>query len=58
MYIHRALLLAIGIFLVFLPSIAEWLTASDTAWYRPFQLWFVLIIAAYWNQRSGFSDEL
>ena len=58
MYINRILLLTFGVLLVFMPSIADWLTNSDTAWYRPYQLWFLMIIAAYWNQRSRYPDEL
>ena len=58
MYIHRTLLLAVGVLLVFLPSIMEWLSSADTAWYRPYQLWLLLIIAAFWNQRSRYPDEL
>ena len=58
MYINRALLLAVGVIMVFMPSIAQWLAGSDTAWYRPYQLWLLLVIAAYWNQRSRYPDEL
>lgn len=58
MYINRALLLAIGVILVFMPSLADWLTGSATAWHRPYQLWLLVVLAAYWNQRSGSRDEL
>jgi uncharacterized membrane protein len=58
MYINRILLLAFGVLLVFMPSIGDWLTSSDTAWYRPYQLWLLIIVAAYWNQRSRYPDEL
>lgn len=58
MYIHRALLLAACIVMVFMPSIAQWLAGSDTVWYRPYLLWLLLVIAVYWNQRSRYPDEL
>lgn len=58
MYIHRALLLAACIIMVFLPSIGEWLAGSATAWHRPYLLWLFLVIAVYWNQRSRYPDEL
>jgi uncharacterized membrane protein len=58
MYINRALIAAFGIFLVFLPTIENWLFSSDAPWLRPYALWFIIVIAAYWNQRSRFPDEL
>ena len=58
MYINRALLLIVGIIMVFLPSLAAWVTDSSTAWYRPHLLWLLVVIAAYWNQRVRFPDEL
>ena len=58
MYINRALLLVVGVVLIFFPAIEEWLFSSHTAWYRPYQLWLLVIAAAYWNQRSRYTDEL
>ena len=58
MYINRALLLAVGVFLVFLPAVEQWIFHSATAWYRPYEFWMLVIVAAYWNQRSRFPDEL
>lgn len=58
MYINRALLLVLGVVLIFFPAIEEWLFSPQTAWYRPYQLWLLVIIAAYWNQRSRYTDEL
>lgn len=58
MYINRALLLVIGIVLIFLPAIESWMISSETYWYRPFQLWLLAIVAAWWNQRSRYTDEL
>jgi hypothetical protein len=58
MYINRALLLILGIAFTFFPAIEDWISSAGTAWYRPYQLWLIIIIAAYWNQRSGHTDEL
>ena len=58
MYINRALLLVVVVLLVFAPAIEEWVFRSGAAWYRPYNLWLVFIVAAYWNQRSRYPDEL
>lgn len=58
MYINRALLLVIAVILVFLPAIEEWMLNSQTAWYRPYQLWLLAIVAAYWNQRKRYPNDL
>ena len=58
MYINRALLLAVGVFIIFSPAVESWLFHSGEVWYRPYQLWFLIIVAAYWNQRSRYPDEL
>lgn len=58
MYINRALLLALGAALIFLPSLGEWVFNPGGAWYRPYSLWLIIIVATYWNQRSRYTDEL
>ncbi len=58
MYINRALLLVLGGLLIFLPALEEWSFHSPAAWYRPFQLWLLIVLAAWWNQRSRYPDEL
>ena len=58
MYINRALLLVVGVVLIFFPAIEAWVINSGSAWYRPYQLWLLVIIAAYWNQRNRYPDEL
>jgi uncharacterized membrane protein len=58
MYINRALLLMLGIAFIFFPSIEEWLFTGDVAWYRPYLIWLLVVIAAYWNQHSRYPDEL
>ena len=58
MYINRALLMMLGIAFIFIPTIEEWVASGGSAWYRPYQVWTLIIIAAYWNQRSRYPDEL
>ena len=58
MYINRALLLVAGMVLLFYPAIEDWVIGSEPEWYRPYQLWFLVVLAAYWNQRTRRSDEL
>ena len=57
-YINRLLLLVTGIVLIFFPAIESWMIDSATAWYRPYQIWLLIVIAAYWNQRTRYPDEL
>ena len=58
MYINRALLLVVGVVLIFFPAIEGWIVSSESAWYRPYLLWLMVIVAAYWNQRTRYPDEL
>lgn len=58
MYINRALLLMIGVAFIFYPAIEDWLFDGGSNWHRPYQLWLLVIIATYWNQRTRDTDEL
>ena len=58
MYINRALLLIMGIAFIFFPTIENWINSSGAAWYLPYQLWLLVIVATYLNQRSRRTDEL
>ncbi len=58
MYINRLLLLVAGAFLIFFPAIESWIINSESAWYRPYQFWLLIVVAAYWNQRSRYPDDL
>ena len=58
MYINRALLMAVGAVLIFFPAIEGWVSSSETAWYRPYLLWLLVVMAAYWNQRTRYPDDL
>lgn len=58
MYINRTLLFAFAVLLIFYPAIQDWLFTAQPAWYRPYQLWLLLVIATFWNQRTRKHDEL
>ena len=58
MYINRALLLLLGLALIFLPAIERWLWQAPTEWYRPYLLWLAALVAGWWTQRSRYPDEL
>jgi uncharacterized membrane protein len=58
MYINRLLLLFAGVVLIFFPAIETWMLNSETAWYRPYLLWLLVVVGAHWNQRSRYPDEL
>lgn len=58
MYINRALLLILGVIFIFMPSLADWVGGDGSTWYRPYQLWLLIVLAIYWNQRSRYPDEL
>lgn len=64
MRISPALLLLLMVVLVFAPSIQDWAVQGGTAWYRPYQLWLVMIIFVWWTifrgqrrRRKARSDE-
>ena len=58
MYINRALLLVIGIVIIFYPAIEGWMISSHITWYRPYLPWLLAIVAAYWNQRTRRWNDL
>lgn len=57
MQINPSLLLLMLVILVFSPSIQEWATHGGTAWYRPYELWLVVIAFIFWNQRHKQNKE-
>jgi len=58
MYINRALLLLLGLALIFLPAVERWMWQSESEWYRPYLMWLAAVVAGWWNQRSRYPDEL
>lgn len=58
MYLNRALLLIVALAIIFLPALEDWMWQDVTGWYRPFLLWLGAVVAAWYNQRSRYPDEL
>ena len=57
-YIPRPILiLLVIIYLLFLLSV-DWINQPGSAWYRPFFVGFLVIVAASWAHRERDSDEL
>ncbi len=50
MYIPRGLLLVFLVIFIFTPSIQDWITNNQTAWYRPYIAWILVIYLGYTGQ--------
>ncbi|TXH96966.1 MAG: hypothetical protein E6Q72_02990 [Pseudomonas sp.] len=58
MYIYRlVLILVVGIYL-FSPAIMDWWITPQSAWYRPYLLWLILIVVTLILQSQRDADEL
>ena len=44
---QKPLLILALLFYIIAPSLFEWMSSTDGAWYRPFIIWLVIIIIAY-----------
>ena len=51
MFINPTLLLLLALTFIFAPSLQEWVLTGGTAWYRPFLVWFGLVLFIVWGQR-------
>jgi uncharacterized membrane protein len=57
MYIHRGLLLVFLVIFIFSPTILEWISNNQSAWYRPFIVWGCVIYLAYNSQRKAWRKD-
>lgn len=57
MRLNPTLLLLLLLMLIFSPSITEWVTQGDGAWYRPHIVWLGVIIFVYWGLRGKEPNE-
>ena len=55
---QRLLTLLLLIAYIFLPTLLAWMTNPEGAWYRPYIIWVMLIVAAFVYQRRTRHDEL
>lgn len=46
------LLLLLLLLFIFSPTLFTWVLSTDGAWYRPYFIWLVIVIIAYFVQRS------
>lgn len=58
MYIDRLILLFVAGAFLLSPIVIDWWSASGTAWYRPFVIWVLLIVLAFWIARSRDLNDL
>lgn len=58
MYIYRLVLILVAGIYLFSPAIMDWWTAADSAWYRPYILWLILIVVTFILQSQKDANEL
>ncbi|WP_284384184.1 hypothetical protein [Litoribrevibacter albus] len=57
MYVYRLLfLMVLGIY-VFSPIIMNWWLEPGGSWYRPYIIWFFVIILSFWLSRQRGDDD-
>lgn len=49
---QRPLLLLILVVYIFSPTLFSWIINPDGAWYRPYLVWVIIIIIAFFVQKS------
>lgn len=55
---QRPVILIFLIAYIFLPTVFEWITAADRAWYRPFIIWLAVVIVAFFLQSRRPENDL
>ncbi len=58
MHNQRLLILFLLIAYIFSPTLFTWMINPVAAWYRPYIIWGLLIVAAYIYHRRKKTDEL
>lgn len=57
MYISRALLLLLLLTFLFFPLLLQWTFSSEGSWYRPYLVWLLLTIVAFFIYHKRQSHE-
>jgi hypothetical protein len=52
MYVYRLVFLLILAIYLFSPVIMEWWIGPQSAWYRPYLIWAIIIAIAFWLERK------
>lgn len=55
---HRLLILLLLVTYIFSPTIYAWVINPSGSWYRPFIIWAVLVVAAYFFQGRNENNDL
>lgn len=54
----RPLILLLLVLYIFSPSLFNWMINPNGAWYRPYIIWVLVIVLAYFLQGRRSSDEI
>ena len=54
---QRLIILILVLAAVFSPAAFEWMLNPEGAWYRPFFVWLLVIIVAFWFQQRRGDDH-
>lgn len=55
---QRPLILIALLAYIFLPTIFDWVTTAERAWYRPFIVWLVVVVVAFLLQSRHADNDL
>lgn len=55
---QRPLILILLVVYIFLPTAFNWVTDPTGAWYKPFVIWFLVIIGAFLLQKRKAPNDL
>jgi hypothetical protein len=55
---QRPLILIFLIAYIFLPTAFDWITTADRVWYRPFVIWLIVVVIAFFMQRRRVDHDL
>lgn len=57
MLTYRFVTILLLIFCVIFPLVFHWLNSPNGAWYRPYEIWFLAIMAVWlWQRRKGYHE--
>ncbi len=54
---QRLIIFVLVLAAVFSPAAFEWMLNPEGAWYRPFFVWLLVVVVAFWLQRKGGPDD-
>ncbi|SMF21052.1 hypothetical protein SAMN02745866_01323 [Alteromonadaceae bacterium Bs31] len=54
---QRPLLLLLLLIYIFSPTLFGWITNPDGGWYRPYVIWLLVIVIAYFSQQRDTEEH-